>query len=120
MSRQDSKRSSELFLFGDQVPVERVGDGVSRQVLGFDESILMARASFEQGAEGYVHAHPHSQVTYVESGVFEFSIGSESHTLKAGDSTYIPPNVDHGATCLESGVLLDVFSPIRDDFLTEN
>jgi len=113
------KHKSGLFLPGKDACSENVGEGVTRQILGYDDSILMARAAFEDGAVGYVHSHPHSQVTYVESGVFDFTIGSETRRLKSGDGTYIPPGVDHGTVCVEAGVLLDVFSPIREDFLEE-
>lgn len=113
------KNQSDLFLLRSNADIEEVGEGVTRQLLGFDDSILMARAVFREGAVGYVHSHPHSQVTYVESGVFEFTIGSETRQLKTGDGTYIPPGVDHGAICIEAGALLDVFSPIREDFLDE-
>jgi len=113
------KYQSDCFVPGKDVEPEQVGAGVTRQILGFDDSILMARAAFSDGSIGYVHSHPHSQVTYVESGVFDFTIGSETRRLKSGDGTYIPPGIDHGAVCVEAGVLLDVFSPIREDFLEE-
>ena len=77
----------------------------------------MARVEFEAGAEGYVHAHPHSQVAYVESGEFDVFIDGVTKRLGAGDCFYIYPNVDHGAVCIKAGVLLDVFSPVREDFL---
>ncbi|MFC1702206.1 cupin domain-containing protein, partial [Pseudomonadota bacterium] len=97
-----------------------VGEGIVRQNLGFDDSLLLARVSFENGSIGYTHAHPHSQVAYVESGVFDFSIGSETRRMEAGDCVYIPPNAQHGAVCVEAGVLLDIFSPCREDLLPEN
>jgi len=114
------KYQSKRFLFGNEEKKEVVDEGVIRQNLGYDDSLFMARVTFEKGSEGYVHAHPHSQVTYVESGAFDFRIGSETRRLEAGDCAYIPPNTDHGAVCMEAGALLDVFSPIRDDFLPEN
>lgn len=55
-------------------------------------------------------------MTYVISGEFELTIGDEKKTLKCGDAFYIPPHVLHGALCTELGVLIDVFSPIREDF----
>jgi quercetin dioxygenase-like cupin family protein len=58
-------------------------------------------------------------VAYVESGVFEFTIGDETQTLKAGDCAYVPPDAEHGAVCKEEGVLLDIFSPVREDFLED-
>ena len=113
------KYQSSCFLFGKEEPEIVVEEGVTRQLLGFDDFVLMARVSFEADAIGYTHKHPHSQVAYVESGVFDFTVGSETRRLHAGDCAYIPPDVDHGACCVEAGVLLDIFSPIREDFLPE-
>jgi quercetin dioxygenase-like cupin family protein len=113
------KHQSERFLFGKRQEKEIVGEGITRQLLGYDDSLLLARVVFEHGAIGYEHAHPHSQVTYVESGVFDFTVGSEAQRLQAGDAVYIPPGENHGAVCVEGGVLLDIFSPIREDFLEE-
>ena len=120
MSNKNTKLNSRLFLNGEEEEVLTVDEGINRQILGYDESIMMVRASFEENSVGYTHKHPHSQVVYVESGVFDFTIGQETRRLKAGDGTYIPPEIDHGAVCIEKGVLLDVFSPVREDFLPEN
>lgn len=96
---------------------EVVGEGVSRQILGFNGELMMVRVWFDEGAIGPVHHHIHSQVSYVESGKFAVRVGDEVKTLNAGDCFFIPPNVDHGAVCKEEGVLLDVFNPVRQDFL---
>ena len=114
------KYQSQHFFRGKEEEPVVAAPGMLRQNLGYDDTIFMARVMFEAGAEGYVHAHPHSQVTYVESGVFDFTIGDETQRLVAGDGTYIPPHAKHGAICIEEGVLLDVFSPIREDFLPES
>jgi len=107
-------------MFGATTPKETVDKGVTRQLFGYDDTILMARVEFEAGAEGYVHAHSHSQVGYVESGEFDFFIDGVKKRLGPGDSFYIYPNLDHGAVCRKAGVLLDVFSPVREDFLNED
>lgn len=114
------KYQSSCFFRGNEVEPVVAGEGMLRQNLGYDDKIFMARVIFKANAEGYTHSHPHSQVTYVESGVFDFTIGEETQRLVAGDGTYIPPGADHGAVCIEEGVLLDVFSPIREDFLPES
>lgn len=111
------KRNSKPFMFGEQTPRDQVGDGLKRQLFGFDDSILMARVEFEEGAVGEVHSHKHSQVTYVESGEFDVFINGVETRLGAGDSFYVEPFKDHGAVCRKAGVLIDVFSPVRDDFL---
>ncbi len=107
---------SEHFLFGDQVEIEEVDKGITRQILGHNDELMLVKAIFESGAEGYQHKHHHSQVTYVESGVFDVTIDGVTKRQSAGDSYFIPPNLMHGALCIEAGVLLDMFSPIREDF----
>ena len=102
--------SSALFLFADDLPEEQLEAGIVRQIMGHDESILMARVQFETGAVGYVHSHVHSQTTYVESGEFEVTIGDTTRLVSGGDALYMPPNVPHGSVCRSAGVLIDVFS----------
>ena len=108
---------SERFVKAENVQVEDLGGGVKRQILGYNHEIMVVKVWFEQGAEGYRHQHPHSQSTYVESGVFDVFINGEVQRLKAGDGFYIPPEELHGAVCIEAGVLIDTFSPVREDFL---
>ena len=56
-------------------------------------------------------------ITYIAEGSFEFTIGGETKIVNKGDSVYMPSNVEHGVTCLEEGKLVDVFNPMRQDFL---
>lgn len=107
-------KHSEKFLVG--VPAETVDEGINRQILGYDPSIMMCRAAFETGAVGNVHSHPHAQVTYVESGQFDVEIDGEHRLMGPGDGFYVPPHAKHGAVCKEAGALIDVFSPVREDF----
>ena len=72
---------------------------------------------FADNAIGYMHNHPHEQLTYVLSGEFEFTIEGQKTRLKAGDSVYVPSSVLHGALCISEGRLLDIFTPQREDFL---
>lgn len=109
--------TSKEFLKSNEIEWETVGEGVRRQIMGYDEKILMAKVDFDEGGVGPMHEHHHSQVTYVVSGQFKLTIGEETKVLKEGDSFYIPPHVMHGAVCLEDGMLIDVFSPIREDFM---
>ena len=97
---------------------EDLGEGVSRQILGYDNQIMMVKVSFEKGAIGKTHHHPHRQTSYVASGVFDVTICDEKRTLKSGDAFYTAPDEEHGVVCLEAGSLIDVFSPVREDFLS--
>lgn len=94
------------------------GQGVVRKVPGHEGRMMMVQNDFETGAVGAMHAHPHEQCTYVLSGRFLFTIGEEKREVAAGDALHKDPGVPHGCICLEKGSLLDVFTPIREDFLS--
>jgi len=111
-------QTSKLFQSGQDIPWQSAGAGTERQVLGFDDKVMIVKVKFEKGAIGPMHSHHHSQATYVERGLFDMTIGEEVKRIGSGDGYYVPPHVVHGITCLEAGVLIDVFSPVREDFLT--
>ena len=109
--------SVKVFIKDSDIAWENVAPGMKRKIMAYDDSVMVVRVEFENGAIGTVHKHYHSQISHVESGIFEIQIGEEKKILKAGDAFYAPPNVLHGALCIEAGVLIDVFSPMREDFL---
>lgn len=111
------KRSSEKFCMAKEMDWEDLGGGVSRKFLGWDNQIMMVKVKFEKGAVGSPHQHFHTQATYCAKGKFEFTIGDEKKIVEYGDGVYIEPNILHSAVCMEEGVLIDVFSPVREDFL---
>lgn len=110
---------SAPFISASEVEKQELGGGLTRQILGYGPDLMIVRVWFDEGAVGEVHAHRHSQSTYVESGKFEVFIDGAKKVLGAGDSFYIAPHLNHGAVCLEPGVLIDTFSPAREDFLGE-
>lgn len=112
-------RESEHFIFGNEAEIEDLGDGIKRQMLGFNDELMAVKVWFEKGAEGYVHRHHHSQVTYVVEGEFHVNVNGVIKVLNTGDSFYIPPNLDHGAVTPTGGILIDTFSPVREDFLKD-
>ena len=109
--------ASEKFLHENEMKWEDLGGGVQRMILGFDNQIMMVKVKFEKGSVGSAHQHFHTQATYCACGQFEFMIDGEKSFVREGDGVYIKPNLIHGALCLEAGILIDVFSPVREDFL---
>ena len=95
----------------------QLGGGTERRILAYNDSLMAVEVSFEAGSEGAPHAHPHTQMSYVLSGSFRYSIEGESVILNPGDSVVVPGGLVHSTVCLEKGVLLDVFTPMREDFL---
>ena len=108
---------SELFFEDENTGWEVVDDKIQRQIVGYNNSIMMVNVRFEKGGVGTLHYHTHTQVTHISEGTFEVTIGNETKILKKGDSFFIPSNVMHGVVCIEKGMLIDVFSPVREDFL---
>ncbi|WP_297328633.1 cupin domain-containing protein [uncultured Bacteroides sp.] len=108
---------SQTFIRKEEKVWESAGDGVVRQIMGYDGQVMLVKVKFEKGAVGTLHAHYHTQTTYVESGIFEFSVNGEKQIVSAGDGVYIEPDALHGCTCLEAGILIDCFSPMRESFL---
>ena len=111
------KTRSASFLLEKELEWENPAPGITRQIMGYDGQLMLVKVNFEKGAIGTVHEHFHSQATYVVSGKFEMKIGDEVRILEAGDGFYIAPDELHGCVCLEPGILIDTFSPMRADFL---
>lgn len=107
----------KVFIENRDIPWEQVDTGVKRKIMSYDDKLMVVKVQFDKGGIGTLHQHYHSQITHIESGIFEVEIGAEKKVLTAGDAFYSPPNVLHGAVCLEAGVLIDVFSPMREDFI---
>jgi len=111
------KKESAKFQFEKEIAWETPDKGVKRQIMAYNDNIMMVKVKFEKGAAGSVHSHPHAQATYVVSGVFEFTNDGEKQIVKSGDGVYIKPDALHGCVCIEEGTLIDTFNPIREDFI---
>lgn len=111
------KYESNNFQFEAEMLWESAGEGIVRQIMGYNDNLMMVKVKFETGAIGTPHTHPHTQTTYVASGVFEFTTDGETKIVRPGDGVYMKPSILHGCICLEAGVLIDTFSPMREDFL---
>ncbi|MCI5742072.1 MAG: cupin domain-containing protein [Bacteroides sp.] len=112
------KTCSLAFMFDSESEWEATGDkGVVRKILGYNGQVMMVKIKFDKDAVGATHRHYHTQVTYVVSGKFEFTINGEKKVVSGGDALYMEPDVEHGCKCLEPGMLIDCFSPMRESFL---
>ena len=102
----------------DDSELKDLGGGSTRRVLAWNEQLMSVEVAFETGAEGKPHSHPHTQCSYVVSGRFRYTVNDETAELGPGDSVVVPGGAVHGTVCVEGpGVLLDIFTPMREDFL---
>jgi len=106
-----------MFVKAKHAKAETVADGVSRKVLARGGGLMAVEVIFKKGGIGATHSHAHEQISYVIQGSFEYTISGKTEIVSIGDSCYVPPNALHGVLALEDGVLMDVFSPQREDFL---
>ena len=111
------KTRSVSFAFEKDIEWENPAPGIRRQIMAYDGQLMLVKVRFEKGAVGAPHEHYHSQATYVAKGKFEMLIGNETKIISEGDAYYIAPDEWHGCVCLEEGILIDTFSPMRADFL---
>lgn len=108
---------NQPFVFGKDCPAQKVGEGLTRKLLAHGKDLMAVEVSFEAGAAGAPHSHPHTQLTYVLEGEFEFEIDGVKSVVRKGDTLFKLPNARHGCRCLKKGALLDTFTPCREDFL---
>jgi len=102
------------------IPVEQVSEGIERQML-VGNRMMICRFRFRPFLVTPEHDHPHEQMTIVERGRVRFFIGGKEQIATAGDVLHFPSNCWHGATMMdEEVVLIDIFSPLREDFLNGN
>ncbi len=94
-----------------------LGGGVRRRVLAYTKDGMAVEVRFEKSGVGPQHSHPHAQCTYVRSGTFVFTVGGMDYEVSAGDTLAFERNETHGCVCCAAGTLIDVFSPMRDDFI---
>jgi quercetin dioxygenase-like cupin family protein len=102
----------------NSIPVEQLGPGIERQMI-VGENLMICRLRVAPNVVTPAHDHAHEQMTIVESGRVLFTIGDAQRVAQPGDVLHFPPGAWHGATMLdEEVILIDIFSPIREDFLT--
>jgi quercetin dioxygenase-like cupin family protein len=102
------------------IPVEQLDAGIERQMI-VGENLMICRLRFAPNVVTPAHDHPHEQMTIVERGRVLFTIGDQQRIAQAGDVLHFPSGTWHGATMLdEEVILIDLFSPIREDFLASS
>ena len=100
------------------IPIEQLDPGIERQMI-VGENLMICRLRIAANVVTPEHDHPHEQMTIIERGRVLFTIGSDQRVAEAGDVLHFPSGTWHGATMLDDEVvLIDIFSPIREDFLT--
>lgn len=106
-----------MFTKNADIPYTELGGGVRRKILSYDKNMMAVQVDFDKDAVGAMHSHPHTQISYVLEGEFRATIGEEVRIIVKGDTYITDTDVPHGVVCLKKGTLLDIFTPMREDFV---
>ena len=110
---------NNIWNFNNEIEAEKCGEGVERKILAYADEMMCVENHFKKGAIGALHHHPHTQITYVFSGEFEFEIEGVKKVVRQGDVLLKRNDIVHGCACLGEGILLDIFNPMRKEFVEE-
>jgi quercetin dioxygenase-like cupin family protein len=95
----------------------KVFDGIKRKTLVYGDNTLLTEFILEKGKILPMHSHPEEQTGYLVSGHIILILDGERHEMKAGDSWAIPGSIEHGAETIEDSVAIEIFSPVREDYI---
>ena len=111
LGEQDVFRKQDLEGYTRPLP------GIRMKTLCHGKRTLMTEFLLERGSTLPVHSHPHEQTGYLVKGHIRLTIAGEEHDTRPGDCWSIPSQAEHGATIIEDSVAIEVFSPVRRDYL---
>ena len=97
--------------------IRRQFNGVDIDVMALGKDMMLAKMLFKESDIVPLHKHPNEQIGYVISGKYKLNVDDQQYDLEAGDSYSVPENVEHSLEIIKVGEIIDVFSPIRQDYL---
>jgi quercetin dioxygenase-like cupin family protein len=100
----------------DRIEKEQLSPSFARQVI-HGETMTVARVYLRKGCSVPEHSHANEQISMMEQGALRFVIGGVEKVVKAGEVLRIPPHVPHSAEAIEDSIAVDLFSPIREDWI---
>ena len=109
--------SEQRFIKFADIAYTETAPGMRRKVMAYGPDLMSVYVEFKKGAIGALHKHPHRQISCVVKGSFKARIGDETQIITAGDHYYVPADIIHGVEALEDSILIDMFTPHREDFV---
>jgi quercetin dioxygenase-like cupin family protein len=105
-----------VVVSGESIKPSTPEAGLIRRVGAYNDKLFLAEHHMEKGWVGTRHSHPHDQMAFVVSGHLKVIAGSQAFEVRAGDSFVVRGGVEHQATALEPSMVIDVFTPAREDY----
>jgi quercetin dioxygenase-like cupin family protein len=91
--------------------------GLTRKVLAYNDKLFLAEHRMEKGWKGALHSHPHEQIVYVVSGQLRVTAAGKTFDVCGGDTFLVRGGIEHGASAIEESLVIDVFTPCREDYI---
>ena len=97
---------------------QKLDNGIIRRMLAYDDNLMVLEFAFDEaGLQIPTHTHPHTQIIYVIEGALEVTVGDDTRVLRTGDTVLVKSNEPHSVVSIEKGKGLDIFNPMREDFV---
>ncbi len=112
----EAKEMKNLPVGAAQVEPVEMMPGVLRRTLSYGQRLMVVQVTLDEGVVVPVHSHPNEQITYIIEGRLSMEVGGQTHVLGPGDSLLLPGGVGHGAIAMEPTLVVDTFSPPREDY----
>jgi quercetin dioxygenase-like cupin family protein len=118
MEAQSRTYPDLIVTLSDQAKESRPESGLTRRVLAYNDKLFLAEHHMVKGWVGAMHSHPHDQIVYVVRGHLKVDCLGKTFELHTGDTFVVRGGVQHGASAMEESLVIDVFTPCREDYIS--
>jgi quercetin dioxygenase-like cupin family protein len=115
-SQEEREFEDVVVVSGESIKPSNPEAGLTRRVGAYNGKLFLAEHRMEKGWVGTKHSHPHDQMAFVVRGHLKVIAGGRTFEIRAGDSFVVQGGVEHQASALEPSVVIDVFTPAREDY----
>src|SRR5579862_3713988 len=117
VSVQSPQLSDLIIVRTEEARASSPEPGLTRKILAYNDKLFLVEHRMEKGWVGTVHSHPHEQVVYVIRGHLKVKCGQSTFDARTGDSFLVRGGVEHGASAVEESLVVDIFTPSREDYI---
>lgn len=116
--RMQGRATPDFVVVGSNSRPESVPEpGLARKMLAYNDKLSLVEHRMQKGWVGSVHSHPHEQIVYVVRGHLKVTCQGKTHDIRGGDSFVVRGGVEHGASAVEDSLVVDIFTPCREDYI---
>jgi len=118
METQSKTYPDLIVTLSGQAKESHPESGLTRRVLAYNDKLFLAEHHMVKSWVGTMHSHPHDQLVYIVRGHLKVHCLGKTFELRAGDTFVVRGGVQHGASAMEDSLVIDVFTPCREDYIS--